>query len=76
MKLLIRTRADLEAAQARTDAEASHARARAYLTTTDWVVTRRAETGVPIPEDILTQRAAAREILSTPLPEAPLAPEG
>ena len=32
----------------------------AYLASTDWYVTRQAETGVAIPQDILTARAEAR----------------
>jgi hypothetical protein len=32
-----------------------------YLKDSDWYVTRQAETGKPIPEDILTKRQAARE---------------
>lgn len=33
---------------------------KAYLAQTDWYVTRKAETGKAIPEDVLTQREAAR----------------
>ena len=40
------------------------AEAQAYLDSTDWMVTRQAETGRPIPEDVKARRAAAREILS------------
>jgi hypothetical protein len=36
----------------------------AYLDSTDWYVTRYAETGKAIPEDILAQRSAARERIS------------
>lgn len=36
-------------------------KARAYLTSTDWYVVRAAETGTPVPTDILTSRQAARE---------------
>jgi len=32
----------------------------AYLASTDWYVTRQAETGADIPQDILTARAEAR----------------
>lgn len=32
----------------------------AYLESTDWMVVRFAETGVPIPEEVLAARAAAR----------------
>ena len=35
-------------------------RARRYLAETDWYVTRKAETGTAIPDDILTKRAQAR----------------
>jgi len=34
---------------------------RSYLADTDWYVTRQAETGKPIPEDILTKRQEARD---------------
>lgn len=37
--------------------------ARAYLADTDWYITRIAETGKEVPPDVLTQRAAARELL-------------
>jgi hypothetical protein len=36
------------------------ANAKKYLSETDWYVTRRSETGTPIPEDILSNRAQAR----------------
>ena len=45
-----------EQVQSRTNAEA-----RAYLLSTDWYVVRFAESGVPIPDDIMTARKAARE---------------
>ena len=35
--------------------------ARKYLTETDWYVTRKAETGKAIPDDVLTKRQEARE---------------
>lgn len=34
--------------------------AEAYLAATDWYVTRFAEIGTPIPEDVLAERKAAR----------------
>lgn len=34
--------------------------AKKYLSETDWYVTRKAETGTAIPDDILTKRAQAR----------------
>lgn len=33
---------------------------KAYLTETDWYVTRKAETGKAIPDDVLAKREAAR----------------
>lgn len=36
-----------------------------YLTSTDWYAVRLAETGVAIPEDVVTARASAREEIST-----------
>tara|TARA_B100001287_G_scaffold254910_1_gene238658 strand:- start:1240 stop:1533 length:294 start_codon:yes stop_codon:yes gene_type:complete len=35
--------------------------ARKYLTETDWYVTRKAETGKAIPDDIVTKRQEARD---------------
>lgn len=40
--------------------EKINAEARAYLASTDWMVTRMAETGVPVPQDIAQARAEAR----------------
>lgn len=37
----------------------------AYLTSTDWYAVRMAETGVAIPNDVVTARASAREEIST-----------
>lgn len=39
------------------------AEAQAYLNSTDWYVVRFAETGVAIPDEVKTGRAAARLIL-------------
>lgn len=38
--------------------------ARAYLSETDWIVTRFVETGVPIPSDVKVNRAKAREAIT------------
>jgi hypothetical protein len=38
--------------------------AQMYLTTTDWYITRQAETGKEVPADVLEKRAAARLTLS------------
>ena len=35
----------------------------AYLASTDWYITRHAETGVAVPDEITTARAAAREAI-------------
>lgn len=35
-----------------------------YLSDTDWYVARKSETGVEIPEEILTNRAECREFIS------------
>lgn len=43
--------------------EAAQAAARALLNSTDWMVVRMAETNVPVPQEILDQRAAARLLL-------------
>ena len=40
------------------------AEAQAYLDGTDWMVTRQAETGKPVPDDVTAKRAAARQTLS------------
>ena len=44
---------------ANTQAELN-ATSQAYLASTDWYVTRNAETGVAVPADVTTARAAAR----------------
>lgn len=52
--------AEIEAASI---SEQEKAESRRFLKNTDWYVTRMQETGKPIPQDILDQRAAAREKL-------------
>lgn len=55
----VTTVADKEAAklaQAKADAQQ-------YLDDTDWYVTRYAETGKPIPEDVTAKRAECRAML-------------
>jgi len=37
---------------------------KAYLKETDWYVTRKAETGKAIPEDVLAKREAARAAIA------------
>jgi hypothetical protein len=46
--------------QAAIDQEEINNASKALLHSTDWYVIRRSDTGVPIPEDIDTARAAAR----------------
>ena len=52
---------DLEIA-ANTQAE-TNATSQAYLASTDWYITRHAESGVEVPADVTTARAAAREAI-------------
>ena len=40
--------------------EELNATSQAYLASTDWYITRHAETGVAVPEEITTARASAR----------------
>jgi len=44
---------------ANTQAE-TNATSQAYLDSTDWYITRQAETGIAVPADVTTARAAAR----------------
>ena len=62
--LTIKTAADLAAEAAARDAEATRAEARAYLASTDWMVTRFAEKGTPIPPEVSAARESARRTLS------------
>ena len=50
-------KAPLTPEEAQRRANAKH---RAYLNSTDWYVVRQADTGTPIPQDVLDARAAAR----------------
>ena len=47
---------------ANTQAELN-ATSQAYLSSTDWYITRHAETAVAVPDEITTARAAAREAI-------------
>ena len=47
---------------ANTQAE-TNSTSQAYLDSTDWYITRHAETGVAVPADVTTARAAAREAI-------------
>ena len=60
----------IEAAQAQRvqevqefELKAKQQEAQAYLDSTDWYVTRKSETGVAIPQEVLTKRAECRELL-------------
>ena len=44
--------------------EVTNAESRAYLTSTDWYASRKADTGEAIPSDIAALRAAAREAIT------------
>ena len=41
----------------------TNATSQAYLASTDWYITRHAETAVAVPADVTTARAAAREAI-------------
>ena len=41
-----------------------NATSQAYLASTDWYITRNAESGVAVPADVTTARAEAREAIS------------
>ena len=42
----------------------TNATSQAYLASTDWYITRQAETAVAVPDDVTTARAEAREAIS------------
>ena len=52
-----------EAVAEPTAQEVTNAESRAYLTSTDWYASRKADTGEAIPSDIAALRAAAREAI-------------
>lgn len=54
------TQAQVDERDAKMKQEEANREARAYLAMTDWYVTRKAETGKEIPEEILEKREAAR----------------
>jgi hypothetical protein len=49
---------------ASTEQEEINLKARQYLKDTDWYITRQAETGVPVPADILLKRQEARDAIT------------
>lgn len=56
-------RAQIEADKVEAEQQVLKNEAQAYLDNTDWYVVRKSETGVEIPEDVLTKRAECREVL-------------
>ena len=60
----IKTPADIEAEEQAQAADRARAEALAYLASTDWMVTRLAETGKPIPDDVAQAREDARKAAS------------
>jgi 2,4-dienoyl-CoA reductase-like NADH-dependent reductase (Old Yellow Enzyme family) len=64
MKLMIKTSADLAAEAAAAEQARAVAEARAYLADTDWMVIRAAESGKPVPDDVIAARVAARVVIS------------
>jgi hypothetical protein len=63
MKLTIRTREEIDAEADAAKAQRAADEARAYLASTDWLVTRFAETGKPVPKDVARKRADARKAI-------------
>ena len=59
-----KTRDQVDAEKVVAEAQAEIGRLLVNLQTTDWYVTRLAETGVPVPEPILSERQAARQRIS------------
>ena len=49
------------------DQEKLHYYSKEYLSSTDWYVTRKHETGKEIPQDVVVKRQEARDALSQPL---------
>ena len=58
------TQADVDKRKSEADRQAEIAALSTYLTSTDWYATRLAETGRAIPDEILTERQAARDRIS------------
>ncbi|MEQ4616715.1 MAG: hypothetical protein ABN482_01565 [Corticimicrobacter sp.] len=57
----LRTTEQKAAESAHAEQQRINAEARAYLSSTDWYVTRRRETGQDVPPDIAAKRQAARD---------------
>lgn len=61
MRMIIKTANDLAAKSLAHEQD----KARLYLSRTDWMVVRHAETGVPVPPEVLAARAKARDLLAS-----------
>lgn len=64
MKLLIKTPSDLRVEREARERDEARREAQDFLARTDWMVVRRAETGEPIPDDVVQRRQTARAFLS------------
>lgn len=64
MRLTGKTQSQVDAEKAESDRLAEIASLTAYLSSTDWYAARMAETGKAIPDEILTERQAARDRIS------------
>jgi len=64
MKLLIKTPSDLRVEREARERDEARREAQDVLARTDWMVVRRAETGEPIPDDVVQRRQTARALLS------------
>lgn len=64
MLLTGKTQGTLDAEKIEADRLAEISSLTAYLSSTDWYATRMAETGKAIPEEIITERAKARDRIS------------
>lgn len=55
----------IKTSEAVNEQDAINSQAKAYLASTDWMVIRFIETGVPVPTDVTASRKAARELVVT-----------
>ena len=68
MSLTIRTAEDIAADRAAAARARAAAEAHRYLAETDWMVIRAAETGKPVPEEVMASRAQARLLIQSGMP--------
>ena len=64
VRIKMKTQIVLDAEKIESDRLAEISTLTAYLTSTDWYATRKAETGKAIPEEIIEKRKAARDRIS------------